>query len=141
MRIAIVLLLAATLALLFTRIENNRLRRDLNEASQLAGAQKLNLDRLNAERAALDDRLKRTDALQQAWRQKLNAAADASARREQTIARLLNENSDARRWYGSALPDAVRRMHQRPACASAGRCLQPLPAGDALPDAGKQPDH
>jgi LysB family phage lysis regulatory protein len=60
-------------------------------------------------------------------------------RREQTITRLLNENDAFRRWYRADLPDAVRRLHQRAACinAAAGDCLQRLPEGQSLPDAGQ----
>ncbi|ECJ7723643.1 LysB family phage lysis regulatory protein, partial [Salmonella enterica] len=37
------------------------------------------------------------------------------------------------------LPDVVRRLHTRPACASAsaGDCGQRMPEGEPLPDAGK----
>lgn len=62
-------------------------------------------------------------------------------RREQTITRLLNENEELRRWYRADLPDAVRRLHTRAACASAGHCLQRLPESEPLPDAGKRPAH
>ena len=62
-------------------------------------------------------------------------------RREQTITRLLNENDAFRRWYRADLPDAVRRLHQRAACtnAAAGDCVQRLPEGQPLPDAGQRP--
>lgn len=49
-----------------------------------------------------------------ALRQELENAAKREAQREKTITRLLNENEDFRRWYGADLPDAVRRLHQRP---------------------------
>ncbi|KJW99621.1 hypothetical protein RZ87_09835 [Enterobacter roggenkampii] len=41
--------------------------------------------------------------------------------------------------YSAELPDVVRRLHTRAACASAGHCLQRLPEGELLPDAGKRP--
>lgn len=66
----------------------------------------------------------------------IDAGARAQ-RREQTITRLLNENEQLRRWYSADLPDAVRRLHQRAACADAGDCLQRMPEGQSLPDAGK----
>lgn len=66
----------------------------------------------------------------------IDAGARAQ-RREQTITRLLNENEQLRRWYSADLPDDVRRLHQRAACADAGDCLQRLPEGQPLPDAGK----
>ena len=137
MKILLSLLLAASLALLFMRHENSTLRSALAATGQTASAQQQNLNHLSAERDALSHQLEQNNHLQARWRQQLTAAEEASARREQTIARLLNENEAARRWYASALPDAVRRMHQRSACASASGCLQPLPAGTAVPDAGK----
>lgn len=141
MKIVLALLLATALALLLMRHENNALKRALAAAGHTTAAQKQNLNRLSAERDALNHQLEQNNRLQSEWRQQLATAEDASVRREQTIARLLNENEAVRRWYASALPDAVRRMHQRPACASAGRCIQPLPAGGAVPDAGKPSAH
>ncbi len=40
--------------------------------------------------------------------------------------------------YSDELPDVVRRLHTRAGCASAGHCLQCLPEGELLPDAGKR---
>ncbi|EEV5914890.1 holin [Escherichia coli] len=39
--------------------------------------------------------------------------------------------------YGADLPDAVRRLHQRPACTDASDCRQRLPESESLPDAGQ----
>jgi LysB family phage lysis regulatory protein len=83
------------------------------------------------------DRADKNERAQVDLRQKLNAAGEREARREQTITRLLNENEAFRRWYSADLPDAVRRLHKRAACASAGDCLQRLPESQPLPDAGK----
>ncbi|EHT5252918.1 LysB family phage lysis regulatory protein, partial [Escherichia coli] len=69
--------------------------------------------------------------------QELENAAKREAQREKTITRLLNENEDFRRWYGADLPDAVRRLHQRPACTDASDCPQRLPESEPLPDAGQ----
>ncbi|EPU2800514.1 Rz-like lysis system protein LysB, partial [Escherichia coli] len=74
---------------------------------------------------------------QVALRQELENAAKREAQREKTITRLLNENEDFRRWYGAGLPDAVRRLHQRPACTDASDCPQRLPESEPLPDAGQ----
>ncbi|HBN0902438.1 TPA: LysB family phage lysis regulatory protein [Escherichia coli] len=66
-------------------------------------------------------------------------ASEQAVKREETITRLMNENETLRRWYSDKLPDAVRRLHIRTGCASAARCLQRLPEGESLPDAGKRP--
>ncbi|PDM27345.1 protein lysB, partial [Escherichia coli] len=66
----------------------------------------------------------KNELAQVALRQELENAAKREAQREKTITRLLNENEDFRRWYGADLPDAVRRLHQRPACTDASDCPQ-----------------
>ncbi|EOT9245245.1 Rz-like lysis system protein LysB, partial [Escherichia coli] len=82
-------------------------------------------------------RADKNELAQVALRQELENAAKREAQREKTITRLLNENEDFRRWYGADLPDAVRRLHQRPACADASDCRQRLPESEPLPDAGQ----
>jgi len=72
-----------------------------------------------------------------ALREQLAKAGAEASRREQTITRLLNENDTLRRWYHAPLPDVVRRLHTRPACASAGDCGQRVPEGELVPDAGQ----
>ncbi|MDN0871903.1 LysB family phage lysis regulatory protein [Escherichia coli] len=80
-------------------------------------------------------RADKNELAQVALRQELENAAKREAQREKTITRLLNENEDFRRWYGADLPDAVRRLHQRPACTDASDCPQRLPESEPLPDA------
>ncbi|EPB1883139.1 Rz-like lysis system protein LysB, partial [Escherichia coli] len=82
-------------------------------------------------------RADKNELAQVALRQELENAAKREALREKTITRLLNENEDFRRWYGADLPDAVRRLHQRPACTDASDCRQRLPESEPLPDAGQ----
>ena len=82
-------------------------------------------------------RADKNELAQVALRQELENAAKREAQREKTITRLLNENEDFRRWYGAGLPDAVRRLHQRPACTDASDCPQRLPESEPLPDAGQ----
>jgi LysB family phage lysis regulatory protein len=135
MRLLAALLLAATLALLVMGKQNSSLRQSLQQTSQLAGEQKQRISQLDARLDALTVQLQQNDKAQAEWRQKLNAATQAAIQHEQTIARLLNENAEFRRWYSTALPDAVRRVHQRPACPSAGRCLPALSDDRAVPDA------
>ncbi|MBB1200561.1 LysB family phage lysis regulatory protein [Enterobacteriaceae bacterium 89] len=138
MRLLAALLLAATLALLVMGKQNSSLRQSLQQTSQLAGEQKQLISQLDARLRALGDQLQQNDKAQAEWRQKLNAATQAAIQHEQTIARLLNENAEFRRWYSTALPDAVRRVHQRPACTSAGRCLPALSDDRAVPDASQR---
>ncbi len=137
----IVMLLAAGLALaavLWLRHENGNLRRSFDRANKVASEQKTTIGMLKNQ-LAVSQRIARTNETAQVrLSDELNAAGELATRREQTITRLLNENEDLRRWYRADLPDAVRRLHTRTACASAGHCLQRLPESEPLPDAGKR---
>jgi len=140
----IVILLVATLmlaGLLWLRHENGNLTRSLEKANRVAGEQKLTIGMLKNQLIVARDQADKNERAQVDLRQKLNAAGEREARREQTITRLLNENDAFRRWYSADLPDAVRRLHRRAACASAGDCLQRLPESQPLPDAGQRSTH
>ena len=107
-------LVLAVLGLLWLRHENGNLSRSIETANRVASEQKTTIGML-----------------------KNQLSVAGASRREQTITRLLNENEAFRRWYNAALPDVVRRLHTRAACASAGDCGQRMPEGEPLPDAGK----
>lgn len=137
----IMMLVAASLALaavLWLRHENGNLRRSFDKANKVATEQKTTIGMLKNQ-LSVSQRIARTNETAQVrLSDELNAAGELAARREQTITRLINENEDLRRWYRADLPDAVRRLHTRKACASAGHCLQQLPESEPLPDAGKR---
>lgn len=139
MKTLVAMLLLALIALMWLGNENPRLNQSLERAQHAAVAQ----DRVLADvHARLSDAQRRISAeakAQSALRTALERAGEQAQRREQMIARLLNENDAFRRWYDTELPDAVRRLHQRAACASAGDCLQRLSGGEPVPDAGEQP--
>jgi LysB family phage lysis regulatory protein len=126
------LLLLASAALLWLRHENQTLNHALIIANQTAAEQKQTLVQLTTRLATQDSLNRQNAAAEQAWRQQLAAAEQQAVHREQTIARLINENDTFRHWYNTALPDAVRRVHQRSACASAGHCQPALPDGHAV---------
>nr|WP_244996276.1 Rz-like lysis system protein LysB [Enterobacter kobei] len=136
------LLLAGLLAItLWLRHDNLTLSRSLASANRIASEQKNALAMLN-QQLSLSQRVARTHEVAQVrLREELLTASEERARREATIGRLLNENDALRRWYTTQLPDAVRRLHTRTACASAAHCLQRLPEGEPLPDAGKRTRH
>ncbi|NUL36891.1 Rz-like lysis system protein LysB [Kosakonia sacchari] len=137
MKTLIVLLILTVVGLLWLRHENGTLRESFDKASRVASEQKTTIGMLKNQLIIASDRADKNERAQVDLRQKLNAAGEREARREQTITRLLNENEAFRRWYSADLPDAVRRLHKRAACASAGDCLQRLPESEPLPDAGK----
>lgn len=141
MKTLMVVLALAVVGLLWLRHENGTLRESFEKANRVAGEQKLTIGMLKNQLIVARDRADKNERAQVDLRQKLNAAGERETRREQTITRLLNENDAFRRWYSADLPDAVRRLHRRAACASAGDCLQRLPESQPLPDAGQRSTH
>lgn len=79
----------------------------------------------------------RNERAQVVLRQQITAAGQLASRRNQTITRLLNENEALRRWYQSALPDDVVRLHTRPEFTNPGDYLRWLSESQQLPDTGK----
>ncbi len=82
----------------------------------------------------------RNERAQVVLRQQITAAGQLASRRNQTITRLLNENEALRRWYQSALPDDVVRLHTRPEFTNPGDYLRWLSESQQLPDTGKPPE-
>ncbi|MEH3412636.1 Rz-like lysis system protein LysB [Phytobacter diazotrophicus] len=136
MMILIAVLLLIT-GVLWLRHENGNLTRSLEKANRVASEQKTTIGMLKNQLNVATDRADKNERAQVDMRQKLAAATQREAEREKTIKRLLNENDEFRHWYGALLPDAVRRLHYRAACADAGDCLQRLPESEPVPDAGK----
>ncbi|WP_343711512.1 Rz-like lysis system protein LysB [Kosakonia radicincitans] len=141
MKTLMVVLALSVVGLLWLRHENGTLRESFEKANRVTGEQKLTIGMLKNQLIVARDRADKNERAQVDLRQKLNAAGEREARREQTITRLLNENDAFRRWYSADLPDAVRRLHRRAACASAGDCLQRLPESQPVPDAGQRSAH
>ena len=139
---ALMLALAGLLAItLWLRHDNLTLSRSLATANRVASEQKNALATLNHQ-LCLSHRMPRSNENAQVrLREALVTAGEESAKREATIGRLLNENEALRRWYNARLPDAIRRLHTRTACASAAHCLPRLPEGEPLPDAGQRTRH
>lgn len=83
----------------------------------------------------------RNERAQVVLRQQITAAGQLASRRNQTITRLLNENEALRRWYRSALPDDVIRLHTRPEFTNPVDYLRWLSESQQLPDTGKPPEN
>lgn len=90
--------------------------------------------------AALQDSALRNEREQVMLRQRIAAVDQLATRRNHTITRLLNENEALRRWYQSALPDDVIRLHSRPDFATPDDYLRWLSEGQQLPAARQQPE-
>ncbi|ORJ51002.1 protein lysB [Kluyvera intermedia] len=139
MKTLFILLALAVLALLWMRHENTMLQASFDRANRVASEQKTLAGMLKNQLRVATDRADKNELAQVDMRRKLDAAAQRDAEQEKTITRLLNENVEFRRWYGADLPDAVRRLHHRPACVDASDCLQRLPESEPVPDAGQRP--
>lgn len=61
------------------------------------------------------------------------------AKRERTIEELKRENAELRDWAAQPLPDAARRLRERPALTGAAAYRDWLSGRSALPTAGDQP--
>lgn len=61
------------------------------------------------------------------------------AKREQTIEELKRENSELRDWATQLLPDAARRLRERPAITGAAAYRDWLSGRGAVPPASDQP--
>ena len=141
MKVMLFLLAARMAVVLWLRHENGNLTRSFERANKVATEQK-NVIGMLENQLSVSRRIARTnETAQVSLRGELLAAGAMAVRREETITRLINENETLRRWYSAELPDVVRRLHTRAACASAGHCLQRLPESELLPDAGKRPGH
>lgn len=135
MKILIILFTLACLGLLWMRHENGNLRESFNRANGVATKQKNLINMLNNQLNTAKRQADKNEQAQVDLQGKLREASAREVKREQTITRLLNENESFRRWHSADLPDAVRRLHIRRACASAGDCLQRLPEGQPVSDA------
>ena len=133
MKILITLLMLAVLGLLWLRHENGNLTRSFETANRVASEQKTTIGMLKNQLSVAGTLARRNESAQVELREQLAKASEEASRREQTITRLLNENEAFRRWYNAALPDVVRRLHIRTACASAGDCGKRMPEGEPLP--------
>ncbi|XBF54858.1 Rz-like lysis system protein LysB [Escherichia coli] len=137
MIVLVVLLSLAVTGLFLVKHKNASLRASLDRANNVASEQQMTIGMLKNQLAVLRRIARANEDAQVQLCDELAVAGERAARREETVTRLLNENEILRRWYGAGLPDAVRRLHLRPGCASAARCFQRLPEGEPLPDAGQ----
>ncbi len=137
MKVLAVLLVLAVFGLLWLRHENSNLSRSFETANRVVSEQKTTIGMLKSQLNVAGQLARRNESAQVVLREQLAKASEEASHREQMITRLLNENETFRRWYNADLPDVVRRLHIRPACASAGDCGQWMPEGEPLPDAGK----
>lgn len=96
-------------------------------------------DRNLATANTLTDTLKQERANQSALRTQQDLLRQGLANRERTIEELKRENAELRDWAAQLLPDAARRLRQRPALTGAAAYRDWLSGRGAVPPAGDQP--
>ena len=96
-------------------------------------------DRNLATANILTDTLKQERANQSALRTQQDLLRQGLAKRERTIEDLKRENAELRNWAAQPLPDAARRLRERPALTGAAAYRDWLSGRGAVPPAGDQP--
>lgn len=83
--------------------------------------------------------LKQERDAQSALRTQQDQLRQGLAKRERTIEELKRENAELRTWATQPLPDAARRLRERPALTGADAYRQWMSGRGAVPVAGDQP--
>lgn len=87
----------------------------------------------------LTDTLKQERDAQSTLRAQQDQLRQSLAKRERTIEELKRENDDLRKWADQPLPDAARRLRERPALTGAAAYRDWLSGRSAVPPAGDKP--
>ncbi|XKU39219.1 Rz-like lysis system protein LysB [Pseudomonas [fluorescens] ATCC 17400] len=87
----------------------------------------------------LTNTLKQERDAQSALRTQQDQLRQGLAKRERTIEELKRENTELRTWATQPLPDAARRLRERPALTGADAYRDWLSGRGAVPVAGDQP--
>ena len=87
----------------------------------------------------LADSLKQERNAQSTLRAQQDQLRQSLATRERTIEELKRENDELRKWADQPLPDAARRLRERPALTGAAAYRDWLSGRGALPPASDQP--
>lgn len=87
----------------------------------------------------LTDTLKQERTAQSTLRAQQDQLRQSLATRERTIEELKRENDELRKWADQPLPDAARRLRERPAFTGAAAYRDWLSGRGAVPPAGDQP--
>lgn len=108
-------------------------------AKAAAKTARADADRNLATANTLTDTLKQERNAQSALRSQQDLLRQGLAKRERTIEELKRENDDLRKWADQPLPDAARRLRDRPALTGAAAYRDWLSGRGAVPVTGDQP--
>lgn len=108
-------------------------------AKAAAKAARADADRNLTTANTLTNTLKQERDAQSALRTQQDQLRQGLAKRERTIKELKLENAELRTWATQPLPDAARRLRERPALTGADAYRQWMSGRGAVPVAGDQP--
>ena len=108
-------------------------------AKAAAKAARADADRNLTTANTLTNTLKQERDAQSALRTQQDQLRQGLAKRERTIEELKLENAELRTWATQPLPDAARRLRERPALTGADAYRQWMSGRGAVPVAGDQP--
>ena len=137
MRVAMSLWVITVLGLLALGGYNHRLSSQLESANRIVGTLSAGIESRDAAIARLRDESAEREKSELALRISLGDASTVARNREVKMQRLIAENETLKSWFNTALPDAVVRLQQRPAFASANDYLRWVSEGSKLPVSGK----
>lgn len=134
MRVLAVLLALAVAGLACTLQHASGLRHDLTQAQGIVGTLSAGLESRDKAIARLQDEARTLADQEQTLRQAQSQAGALALQRELQIQREHDADESLRAWSAAALPDAAKRLHQRPAFSNARDYLAWLSTRDQLPD-------
>lgn len=108
-------------------------------ARDAAKTARVDADRNLATANSLTATLKQERDTQSTLRIQQDQLRQGLAKRERTIEDLKRENSELRDWAAQPLPDAARRLRERPALTGAAAYRDWLSGRGAVPTTGDQP--
>ncbi|WP_130932213.1 Rz-like lysis system protein LysB [Pseudomonas sp. Sample_24] len=109
-------------------------------ATQDAKTAREDADRNLATAKTLQSTLEQERSAQTTLRTQQDQLRQGLAKRELTIEALKRENAELRDWAAQPLPDAARRLRERPALTGADAYRQWLSGRGAVQPAGEQPN-
>lgn len=139
-RIITTLLAAVLLALAFTGWRWSVTSDELAGAQRIIGTLSAGIESRDRAITRLNTENREGQKREATLRLMQGRAGSGALNREMQIQRETDANPALRDWSAAPLPDAVIRLHTRPAFTSAGDYLDWMSARDKLPDTGQQPE-
>lgn len=140
-RILVALLALVLTALAFTGWRASQLADELKLAQGVIGTLSAGIESRDLTIGRLKNEASNRELSELALRENLGTASALALTRQFNDQRLIDADETLQKWSRTPLPDAVIRLHQRPAFASAADYLRWLSARDQLPDTGQRTEN